>query len=182
MKSFPENRLQIKVHNNQIFFKLFSSRDELPVFVEHEAVAIENKFVLTTNKVVVSDDDRVIGGASSKHALTPLTFSSVIRRRENTDNDFGADRQCQLEYTTIRIPDVLANTHADSCSIQLKDGAAIARLKVSKFIEDSVIRQINLVICRDEFAVLRNGRRIENIVGTIDKPDNDCDIAATDND
>jgi hypothetical protein len=52
-------------------------------------------------------------------------------------------------------------------------------LKVSEFVKDPVIGQINLVIDRYELAVLRYGGRIENIVPTIHESDNDCDFTAS---
>ena len=171
VKPLPENRFDIKIDNNQIFFKLLTPGDPLTVLIEHKAVAIEYQFVLSADKIVVSNDDSVIRRARREHPFSPQTLSGVIRRRGDIDDDFGSSRQRLLEDRAIRVPDVFADTDADSCPAHLQDGPPAARLKIPEFIEYSVIRKINLVICRDEIAILGDCRRVKNVIPPVDESD-----------
>src|SRR5262249_8020320 len=93
----------------------------------------------------------------------------MVGRRRNIDNDLGSAGQRLLKDGTVRIPDVFADAYTNCCPVHLQHRTALARLKVSEFVENTVIGQIHLVIDRYKLAVLRNSGGVEDIVPTIDE-------------
>jgi hypothetical protein len=92
MKSLSKNRFQVQVDDDQIFLKLFSTRDKVSILIKDQTVAIKDEFILRANEIVVRDNNSIVRGASREHPLTPVAFSRVIRRRGNIDDDFGSAR------------------------------------------------------------------------------------------
>src|SRR5207253_7540907 len=95
----------------------------------------------------------------------------------NIDDDLGAARQRLFEDRTVRIPNVLADTDPDGCAIHLQYGAAITWLEIPKFVENSVIWKIDLVVSRDQFSILNNGGGIKDVVLAIDEADDGSNAA-----
>jgi hypothetical protein len=50
------------------------------LFVEYETGAIQNKFILATDHVVVRHDDGAVDGTRLQHGFTPLALAGVVRR------------------------------------------------------------------------------------------------------
>src|SRR4030095_7096450 len=102
----------------------------------------------------------------------------MIGRRRDIDNDFGTARERLLKHRTIRIPDVFTNAYSDGYSVHLKHRAAIARLKVPKFVEHAIIGQIYLVVDRHLLSVLDNRSGIEDVILPVDKANHGRNVTA----
>ena len=176
VQSLPENRFHVEIRNDQFFLKLFAASEKIAVLVEDETVAVEHQLILGADQIVIRHDSRVVGCAGAEHTFAPMTLSGMIRRRRNIDDDFGATRKRLKKYGSIRVPNILTNTHTYSRAVHPQDWAGFAGLEVSKLVENAVVRQIHFVIRRDELSILSDGSGIEDVVLPIDKPNDGCDI------
>ena len=80
MKPFAEHRLDVQVNDDQVFFELLPARDQIPVLIKNETVAVKHQFVLTAYKIVICNDDCVVRCTRRKHSLPPAAFPGLIRR------------------------------------------------------------------------------------------------------
>ena len=176
MKPRSKNRFDVEIDDDQVFLELFAACDEIAIFIEHETVSIKYQFVLSADKVVVNNDNHIIGSARCQHPLAPAPFPGVIGRRGYVDDDLGASGQRLKEYRPVGIPDVLADAHADCCAVYPENRTLSARLEIPEFVENAVIGQIHLVIGCDEFSILRDRRSIEDVIFPIDEADNCRDL------
>ena len=147
-QALTEDRFHIEIHNDQVFFELLAADEHLTTFVQYEAVAVEHEFVLSADKIVVRNDDRVVGRPRLQHAFAPLPLSGVVGRRRNVDQDFSAAGSRLMKKWSVRIPDVFADADSNRCISDPEYRTRSSRLKVTELIEDSVVRQKHLVIDR----------------------------------
>ena len=66
------------------------ANDYLTKLIRYEALAVENKFVLSADEIVVRNDNRVVASPGAQHTFAPLPLSGVIGRRRNVNQDFSA--------------------------------------------------------------------------------------------
>ena len=81
-QALTENRLDIEIHNHQVFFELLAAGDHLTALVQHEAVAVEHEFVLSADEIVVRNDHRVV--ACPVSAACVRAIAAFRRDREKT--------------------------------------------------------------------------------------------------
>src|SRR5205807_7559285 len=79
MQARAEGGNRVEIHNQHVFCKLFSPRDQITLSVEDHASPIVNYFVLAANQVEIRHNDAIIGGARSQHLLAKMCLASVER-------------------------------------------------------------------------------------------------------
>ncbi len=73
-----KHRLDIQIGDNEVFLELPPAGNHFAGLIQDETVAVKDKFVLATDKIVVCHDDRVIDRTRLQHPLAPLPLSKVV--------------------------------------------------------------------------------------------------------
>src|ERR1051326_8450514 len=79
MQPLAENGFNVQIDDNEIFFELFTARNQITVFIEDKTVTVENEFILSADDIVVRDNDRIVGRARREHLFAPMPFSRMVR-------------------------------------------------------------------------------------------------------
>ena len=103
--------------------------------------------------------------AGRQHLLADPPLTKMKRRGIDIHDDFGACR-CLETGRTVRQPHILANVNPNRRAAQTNERQPPARMKITAFVEHTVIRQIPLTIGRDQFLIGNDRRRIVEFMYT----------------
>ena len=71
--------LDVDVAHEQIVLELRRTRAHRPGVIEHDARAVKDQFILTTDQVDIGDDRAVVLGAGAQHLFALAPLARVIR-------------------------------------------------------------------------------------------------------
>src|SRR4029077_12740495 len=113
----------------------------------------EDKLVLATDLVDVSDVRPIVRRATGDHLLARSAFAAVVRRAVDVDQELGAVIGLP-GHRARRIPAVFADRHADPDARQLEYWRPVAGREIALLVEDPVVRQEDLVVHGLDLAVV----------------------------
>src|SRR5262249_8916000 len=111
--------------------------------------------------------------------LAVVALAHVEGRAVDIDDDVSAGKGLGLRRA-LRVPDVLANVHADGDTGYLEDLGGFSCFEITHLVEDAVIRQELLVVDTGDPPVVNNGGGVEDIVPDVDVADNGGDTGESD--
>ena len=135
-------------------------------------MTIEHELVLAADERAERDGGEVVARALGEHPLALAALARVVRRRADVDEQRRAcERLFVGQPAWTWLPDVLADRQSDRQLADLDHPALGARLEVPLFVEDAVVRQVDLAVDRLDGAVGQHCARVVDIVGTLREPD-----------
>ena len=168
-----DHGFRVEIDEQQLLLEADSTRDDLPLVVDHAGMAVEDQLVLPAHCVAERHEACVVACASHEHLLALDFLPDVERRRAHVHEQLGA-RQRQVGRRRPRLPHVLADRHADERLADLEQDEIAPRREIALFVEDSVVRQEPLAVDRLHVAVRADRARVEEIrveVGEADQRD-----------
>ena len=129
--------------------------DDLAVGVDDGGVAVEDELVLAADEVAEDEREAVVARSRREHLLAALRLADVERRRGEVDEQLGSGGG--EVGGGARLPDVLADGHADAQPAERHHEPLGARLEVALLVEDAVVREEALPV--DRHGARRRRRR-----------------------
>ena len=115
---------------------------EAAVGVEGEGGALEHQLVLAADEVEIDQRQAALDDAGDRDALTDRELVALVRRGVGDEQDLAAG--LEDAFDRIRPPDVLADRHADAHAAKDDRAGRGARREHPLFVEDAVVRQVDL--------------------------------------
>ena len=135
------------------FFERWCAHDDPARAIHHEGVAVEHQFVLATEHVDVHHRQAEFLHAAPDDVLAIALLVDFVRRGVEHHEHFRAGRARHLRR--LRLPDVLADQHADAEAPIVDYRRLAARLEVALLVKHLVVRQAALAMRRANLPPLR---------------------------
>jgi len=163
-----------EIGDQEVFLELPSRYEQSAFSVDDHALTVEDQLILAAHSIGVGHDDVALSRPFSEHLEPFFALSFVVRRGIDVDNHLGA---CQGKGArgSFAEPDVLADVHAELYSPQGDEGIAVPGTEIAVLVEDTVVRQQDLVVHRCQAPVVEDCRCVVQPLLLVDKPDNSGD-------
>ena len=111
---------------------------------------VEDELVLAADEVAEDEWQAVATGPFREHRSAALRLADVVRRCGEVDEKLRAG--CGEVGGGARLPDVLADRHADAQAAERQHEPVGARLEVALLVEDAVVGEEPLPVERPQLA------------------------------
>jgi hypothetical protein len=162
--------LRIERADDQGLLELRSARENPPLLIDGEAVAVEHELVLPPDGVAEEDRRQVVARALAQHRLALEPLAGVVGRRGQVDDDLCARKRLGRRRGP-RLPDVLADGQPDVYSVELEDRGLAPGREVALLVEHAVVRQVHLPVDRQDLSVREDSRGVVDVVVPLGESD-----------
>ncbi len=169
METLAEDGIKVELGDDQVFYKGRAASDNVSMLLDHEALAVENEFVLTANEITVGDKRGVVGSARCQETFAGCALAFMIRRGGNVDDQLGVTVDGLIVERSAWVPEVFANVYGELQAAPIEHLPAMTGREVALFVEHAVVGQVTLAVNADELAVMQHGRGVEEIALTVDE-------------
>ena len=151
----------VDVDDEEGVAELGGAGDEAAVGAEHDALAVEDEFVLPAYDVDVCDEKAVLRRALGEHRAPLSAASAVVGRGGDVDHGLGAGEPLHRGRARV-VPDVFADVDADVDAPDGEHGALVAALEVPLLVEHAVVGEEDLVVDGGGGAVMGDDGAVED--------------------
>ncbi|GBD11923.1 hypothetical protein HRbin23_01606 [bacterium HR23] len=177
-QALAQHRFHRQVHHQQVLLELLTPCHQVAFHVKDHAGPVKDQFVLPTHGVHIGDEEEVIAGTGGQHLLPEEALPHVVGGAVDVHDDLCPCLPLD-GGGAHRIPDVLADIHADGGAVDDEDGALPPGAEVAVLVEDAVVGQVNLVVDPYQAPFGRNARRVVDLVVLqVHKAEDQSDVGA----
>ena len=155
---------QIQLHNQVIFLELAAAGQDPSARVDHEAVPVKHQLVLTADGITERQVTTVVEATCPQDLFAFRALPSLIRRCGDVHKHLGSAIHHRALRRPARIPEVLADRHADPDTVHVQNQRVCAGCEVSLFIEHAVIGQVALSVDGSDLPPRNHGRRVKEVI------------------
>ena len=144
----------IQIKEAQILHEHRRTFQQCTVSVNHETAAIEHQIILTTHLIEVDHRRVHFSRTAYRKIESSISLTLLIRRTVHGKQQINMllGKFC---HRTAILPDILANSHTNTCAIHIKHHGLIARTENAEFVKHAIIGQEVLVIAVPNHAVMQ---------------------------
>ena len=144
----------IQIKEAQILHEHRRTFQQRTVSVNHETATIEHQIVLTTHLIEVDHRRVHFSRTAYRKIESSISLTLLIRRTVHGKQQINMVLGKFCHRTAI-LPDILANSHTNTCAIHIKHHGLIARTENAEFVKHAIIGQEVLVIAGPNHAVMQ---------------------------
>src|SRR5215210_580724 len=145
VEALHERLIRVQVDEQQVFPELAGPRHEPALGVEDDRVAVEDELVLAAREIAEEYVATVVGSPHAQHPFPGGALPPVVRGGRDVEED-ARPAEGLLAGRATRVPDVLAHANPDEGGAQIEDGGVSTLPEVAILVEDTVVRQVALVV------------------------------------
>ena len=154
--------LEVEVADQQLLGERGGAREHRAVGPEDGAAAVEDELVLPADEVAVGDGAEAVARACREHLLARLALAEVVGRGRDVEHAGRAERGRLGDG--VGQPDVLADRQRERALGRLDVQRAAPGRERALLVEDAVVRQLALVVAREDLAVREHQRGVAHAV------------------
>ena len=153
---------QVQVDDEEIRLELRCPRDRLAIGSDDHRVSLEDELVLAPDEVHVRKGTAGFACSARAQLEPSIVLGRLVRRTIDDDQQPGLRGPCCLGRPVL--PDVLADGQRDVDATDLDHLRLVAGHEVAELVEDAVVRQVVLVVPRDDPSARQNGGSVRRQV------------------
>ena len=152
----------IQIKEAQILHEHRRTFQQRTVSVNHETTTIEHQIVLTTHLIEVDHRRVHFSRTAYRKIESSISLTLLIRRTVHGKQQINMllGKFC---HRTAILPDILANSHTNTCAIHIKHHGLIARAENAEFVKHTVVGQEVLVIAGPNHAIMQYNKSITRL-------------------
>lgn len=152
----------IQIKEAQILHEHRRTFQQCTVSVNHKTAAIKHQIILTTHLIEVDHRRVHFSRTAYRKIESSISLTLLIRRTVHGKQQINMllGKFC---HRTAILPDILANSHTNTCAIHIKHHGLIARTENAEFVKHAIIGQEVLVIAGPNHAVMQYNKSITRL-------------------
>ena len=144
----------IQIKEAQILHEHRRTFQQRTVSVNHKTAAIKHQIVLTTHLIEVDHRRVHFSRTAYRKIESSISLTLLIRRTVHGKQQINMLLSKFCHRTAI-LPDILANSHTNTCAIHIKHHGLIARTENAEFVKHTVVGQEVLVVAGPNHAIMQ---------------------------
>ena len=152
----------VQIEEAQILHEHRRTFEQRSVSVNHETAAIEHQIILTTHLIEVDHRRVHFSRTAYRKIESSIGLTLLIRRtvhgKQQINLPFG-----KFCHRTAILPDILANSHTNTCAIHIKYHGFITRTENAEFVKHTVVGQEVLVIAGPNHAIMQYNKSVARL-------------------
>ena len=144
----------VEVEEAQILHEHRRTFQQRAIGIDHEAATVKHQIILTTHLIEVDHRRVHFSRTAYRKIESSISLTLLIRRTVHGKQQINMllGKFC---HRTAILPDILANSHTNTCAIHIKHHGLIARTENAEFVKHAIIGQEVLVIAVPNHAVMQ---------------------------
>ena len=152
----------IQIKEAQILHEHRRTFQQCTVSINHETATVKHQIVLTTHLIEVDHRRVHFSRTAYRKIESSISLTLLIRRTVHGKQQINMllGKFC---HRTAILPDILANSHTNTCAIHIKHHGLIARTENAEFVKHTVVGQEVLVIAGPNHAIMQYNKSITRL-------------------